>query len=182
MLNHQGTIPPGFFLFEKKGILLILDKSSKDLMEQRHDGITTPLGTSIPTRLAFMAPTIICHRQKKKKQQSYVTQDSKETRKTGWQESNQLIKETNYIKKTTQKKKKETKTSLQDLHRRNRPKQLQFARVLLSQGLSFRNQFLDKARVFVPALIEFAARKRWKPWNQSLKDYQMSGALPWHVP
>lgn len=35
---------------------------------------------------------------------------------------------------------------------------------------------------FVPALIEFAARKRWKPWNQSLKDYWMSGALPWHVP
>lgn len=147
MLKHQGTIPQGFFLFEKKGILLILDKSSKDLMEQRHDGINTPLGTSIPTRLAFTAPTIICHRRKKKKKQSYVTQDSKETTKTGWQESNQLIKETNYIKKNNTKK-KQTKTSLQDLHRRNRPKQLQFARGLLSQGLSFRNQFLGKARVF----------------------------------
>lgn len=101
-----------------------------------------------------------------KKKQSYVTQDSKETKKTGWQESNQLIKETNYIKKThTHTKirpKQASKIYIEETDQNNCNLQGVYSlKVLVFETSSSVKQEFN----FVPALIEFAARKRWKPWN-----------------
>lgn len=100
-----------------------------------------------------------------KKKQSYVTQDSKETKKTGWQESNQLIKETNYIKKKTHTKirpKQASKIYIEETDQNNCNLQGVYSlKVLVFETSSSVKQEFN----FVPALIEFAARKRWKPWN-----------------